>query len=117
MNEIKKMFEHWRKFLQGAILTESITDKTLASDTTNAKTFINFFVRSRSTAMIALRMIQSSIADYERLKTLNIDSDEYRKSADSILKDPNAVAEDEIINKYISELKKIEIQLKSEYKL
>ena len=82
MNEIKKMFEHWRKFLQGVILTESLTDQTLQSDATNAKTFINFFVRSRNTAMIALQMIQSSIADYERLKTLNIDSDEYRKSAD-----------------------------------
>ena len=46
MNEIKKMFEHWRKFLKGAILTESITDKTLISDATNAKTFINFFVMS-----------------------------------------------------------------------
>tara|TARA_B100001175_G_C19222324_1_gene501200 strand:- start:223 stop:576 length:354 start_codon:yes stop_codon:yes gene_type:complete len=117
MNEIKKMFEHWRKFLDETILAEVLTDKSLKTDTTDAKTFIDFFVRSRETAIVALEMIQSSIRDYKQLKTLSIDSDAYRKRADSILRDPDAVAEDEIINKYIIELKKIENQLKVEYNL
>lgn len=117
MNEIKKMFENWRKFLDGSMLSEVLTDKTLKADTTDAKTFINFFVRSRDTAIVALEMIQSSIRDYERLKTLEIDSDSYRERADNILRDPNAVAEDEMIDKYILELKKIEAQLKEEYSL
>ena len=117
MNEIKNMFEHWRKFLEGTIISETISDASLKSDTTNAKTFINFFVRSRETAIVALQMIQSSIQDYRQLKSLSIDSDEYRERADSLLKDPNAVAEDEIINKYIIELQKIEQQLKKEYNL
>jgi hypothetical protein len=117
MNEIKKMFEYWRKFLEGTILTEVISDDSLEHDKTNARTFINFFVRSRETAMIALQMIQSSIQDYNQLKSLSIDSDEYRERADSLLKDPNAVAEDEIINKYMIELQKIEQQLKKEYSL
>lgn len=117
MNELQKMFEYWRKFLEGTILTEAISDDSLKHDTTNARTFINFFVRSRETAMIALQMIQSSIQDYNQLKSLSIDSDEYRERADSLLKDPNAVAEDEIINKYMIELQKIEQQLKKEYDL
>ena len=61
MNELQKMFEYWRKFLEGTILTEAISDDSLKHDTTNARTFINFFVRSRETAMIALQMIQISL--------------------------------------------------------
>lgn len=117
MNEIKKMFEHWRKFLDGTILSEVLTDKSLKTDTTDAKTFIDFFVRSRETAIIALEMIQSSIKDYRQLKVLSIDSDAYRERADHILRNPNAAAEDEIIDKYIIELEKIENQLKVEYNL
>jgi len=117
MNEIKKMFEHWRKFLEGTILTESLTDKSLASDVTHAKTFIDLFITSNETAILALKMIQKAITDYEGLKILDIDSDSYREKADSILKDPNAVVEDEMIDKYITELKKIENQLVLQYKL
>ena len=117
MNELKKMFENWRSFLKGSMLSESLSDRTLEYDTTNAKTFLKFFVKSEGTARIALQMIQSSISDYEHLKTLSIDSEEYREKADNILKDPNAVAEDDMVNKYIIELQKIEHQIKTEYNL
>jgi len=117
MNEIKKMFEHWRKFLEGTVLTETLSDKSLESDVTHAKTFIDLFITSNETAILALQMIQKAITDYEGLKILDIDSDSYREKADGILKDPNAVVEDKIIDKYITELKNIEIQIKTEYNL
>ena len=117
MNEVKKMFESWRKFLNAEQLSEVLTDKTLKSDTTNANTFIEFFVRSPETAAIALEMIRSSISDYRDLMKLGIDSVEYREKANRILRDPNAVADDEMIESYIDELEKIEDQLKSRYNL
>ena len=114
MSSIKEMFESWRSFLDETIMLETISDRSLNSDATNAKTFVKFFVRSKETAILAVRMIESSISDYEYLKSLPIESDEYRVRAKSILRDENAVAESEIIDKYIDELKSIRLQLLEE---
>ena len=59
-------------------------------------------------------MIESSINDYQNLKSLPIESDEYRERAKSILRDENAVAESEIIDRYIEELQKIRNYLMEE---
>ena len=95
-------------------MSEIISDRSLDSDVTNAKTFVKFFVKSKETAVLAVRMIESSISDYEYLKSLPIESDEYRVRAKNILRDENAVAESKIIDKYINELKSIRLQLLEE---
>lgn len=116
MNEIKKMFQSWRKFLEGS-LNESITDRAIDMDASSAKTFVKFFVRSEETAILALQMIESSINDWENLKVLSIDSPEYRDRAKGMLRDENAVTEDEKINRCIEELNEIKSFLKKEYNL
>ena len=85
MNNIKEMFETWRKFLDASVINEArnenISDSTIGPDRMHAVTFVKFFVKSRNTAEAALRMIESSIEDYEYLKTLPIESEEYRRRA------------------------------------
>ena len=115
MNDIKKMFESWRSFLKQTVINEArnemMSDRTIGPDKMHAITFVKFFVKSRATAEAALQMIESSIEDYEQLKTLPIESEEYRLRAKGILKDENAVVEDEMIDKYIKELQSIRLHL------
>ena len=115
MNDIKKMFESWRNFLDSSKINEArnqmMSDRTIGPDKMHAITFVKFFVKSKETAEAALKMIESSIEDYEKLKTLPIESEEYRSRAKGILKDPNAVVEDEMIDKYIKELQNIRLHL------
>lgn len=117
MKNIHKMFNQWRLFLSESVLNENISDITFKSDVDNAKTFVNFFVKSPETARIALEMLESSINDYQKLKSLSLDDDEYLNIKGSVLRSNKESLSDETIDKYVFEIENIIRELKSKYSL
>ena len=113
MNNVKEMFKSWRKFLDQARLSESITDRSLEVGEDHSKTFSRFFGTSQKTLMLALDMINSAIEDAEDLQTLALDDESYREKANFLLGDENNVVDDEKIDQYIEKMKSIQAQLKA----
>jgi hypothetical protein len=117
MNNVKEMFKSWRKFLDQARVSESITDRSLEAGEDHSVTFSRFFGTSEKTLMLALDMINSAIEDAKALKTLDLADEEYRKKANFLLSGENNVVDNEKIDQYIEKMKSIQAQLEATLKL
>ena len=111
MNDIKIMFENWRMFLEGSLInegpSEEMSDSTIESDRVKGNRFVDFFSKSLDTAQLALKMIESSIEDYEKLKSVSMNSEEYGELAGPIISNASNSVDDEILDKYIESLHEI----------
>jgi len=115
MSDIKKMFERWRRFLDGDLINESISDKTIGMEASSAKTFKKLLVKSPESARLAIELIDSAIESWKVLLTKDISSEEYRSNAKFSLGKPDDVAEDRKIEACIGELEEIKNEILLEY--
>lgn len=115
MSDIKKMFERWRRFLDGDLIGEAISDKAIGMEATSAKTFKDLLVKSPESARLAIELIDSAIESWNVLLTKDISSEEYRSNAKFSLGKPDAVTEDRKIEACISELEEIKNEILIEY--
>ena len=114
MSDIKKTFGLWRSFLEKDVLKEAMSDRQIKIESTSAKDSVDLLVISRESADFALELVKSSLDGYNKLKELEIDSEEYIKLAKTMFDDD--VPSTEEIDRCISEIKKIETLIEKKKK-
>ncbi|MAH43630.1 hypothetical protein CL614_07995 [archaeon] len=100
-SNFKTLFEGWRSFINEGMKWKS--NSIEAGDDNKARAFIELFVKSEQSAILALQLLDETISAYRRLKTSSIDSDSYRDDATFTLGDSNTVEDDEVIEGYIAQ--------------
>ncbi|WP_438964601.1 hypothetical protein [Winogradskyella sp.] len=114
------LIENWKKFLNIQV-NESISGKEkLKVDSNlfskqNAEDFIELFVKSRESGLLALSLLNKTLDDYQDLKTKSLDSRKYIQLADDVFNDPTTILTDSQIDNICSQIylliKEIELKL------
>jgi hypothetical protein len=104
-SNFKTLFEGWRNFINESM--EWKKNSLESGDDKKAQAFIELFVKSEQSAIIALELLDEAISAYRRLKTNSIDSDRYRSDATFALGNSNTVENDEVIEDYIAQFETI----------
>lgn len=116
------LIENWKKFLNmNTQVNESLSGKEkLKVDSNlfskqNAEDFINLFIKSRESGLLALSLLNKTLDDYQDLKTKSIDSRKYIELADNVFNDPNTILTDSQIDNICNQIsiliKEIELKL------
>ena len=114
------LIENWKKFLNIQV-NESISGKEkLKVDSNlfskqNAEDFIELFVKSIGSGLLALSLLNKTLDDYQDLKTKSLDSRKYTQLADDVFNDPTTILTDSQIDNKCSQIylliKEIELKL------
>jgi hypothetical protein len=114
------LIENWKKFLNIQV-NESISGKEkLKVDSNlfskqNAEDFIELFVKSRESGLLALSLLNKTLDDYQDLKTKSLDSRKYTQLAGDVFNDPTTILTDSQIDNICSQIylliKEIELKL------
>ena len=114
MSDIKKTFGLWRSFLKEGVLNEAMSGRQIEIESTSAKDSVDLLVISIESAGFALELVKSSLEGYNKLKELEIDSEEYIKLAAKMFDDDDPSTEE--IDRCIREIEKIRDLIKEKKK-
>ena len=107
-SSLKYLVENWRMFLQNTV-SEGISDRKMdveddAFSKQNAEDFINFLIKSRQGAILAISLLKKTHQDYLDLKDKPLDSRDYTTTVSNVFSDNTKVITDEQIDKICNEI-------------